>query len=97
MNTNEELECAQKNFNPWNGYEFHRPLGSINRIRKEVSAAGGNVARQATRYFARVPSGGPRLGRADQGPGLKATAFISTSRCGWGSWCTATVVRAGPP
>src|SRR5580700_2659622 len=28
--------------------------------------------------------------------GLYATTRISTSRCGCGNWCTATVVRAGP-
>ena len=28
--------------------------------------------------------------------GFHATAFISTSRCGCGNWCTATVVRVGP-
>lgn len=35
-NPAEESECASKSFNPWNGSEFHRPLGSINRIRKQV-------------------------------------------------------------
>jgi hypothetical protein len=31
----------------------------------------------------------------DAADGRRATAFISTSRFGCGSWCTATVVRAG--
>jgi hypothetical protein len=43
MNTKDELDCSQKNFNPWNGYEFHRPLGSINRIRKKVYQASQNL------------------------------------------------------
>lgn len=28
--------CAQMTFNVWDGLEEHRPLGGINRLRKEV-------------------------------------------------------------
>ena len=36
LGSKEEEQCAAKRFNPWNGYEYHRPLGSINRIRNSV-------------------------------------------------------------
>jgi hypothetical protein len=51
MDTSEEVDCAQKNFSPWNGYEFHRPLGSINRIRKAVYKASQTLRKDKEQLF----------------------------------------------
>ena len=50
--------CEARSFDPWNALVWHRPLGGINRARREVYQESVTV-RNAARALATVPDAGP--------------------------------------